>query len=141
MLITSLPESDSKNKNFKQESERQLNNHHSLSQGSEAVRREKMQNLRRRDGITVSCDMTQTSEVVHLIVVHIGFVRNFVQVFHKHCSKLAFYQRNWIIQFTVLFSVLFKVSICSCNYQVFKSRMSTPQSYNSKCIGVSSGKN
>jgi len=56
-----------------------------------------MQNLRCKDGITVLCDMTHIFKVVHLIVVHIGFVSNFVYVFHKHLSKLAFYQRNWII--------------------------------------------
>ena len=56
-----------------------------------------MQNLRCRDGITVSCDMTHIFKVVHLIVVHIGFVSNFVYVFHKYLSKLAIYQRNWII--------------------------------------------
>ena len=100
-----------------------------------------MQNLRHRDEIIVLCDMTHIFKVLHLIVVHIGFVSNFVYVFHKHLSKLAFYQRNWIILFTVLFSVIVKVSICSSNYYVFKSGMSTVQNYNSKCIWVSSGQN
>lgn len=98
-----------------------------------------MQNLNFRDEIIVLCNRTSSfSKFVSNCCTHGVFVSNFVYVFHKHFSMLAFYQStiskelDYVTHRSV--SVKFKVSICSSNNYIFESQLSILQNCNSKYI-------